>query len=48
VSSREPALEDFLGRSLFVREHRALRLTIAGERYAKHVQWLLANCSEAT
>jgi DNA-binding transcriptional LysR family regulator len=31
-----------------VREHRALRLTIAGEGYAKHVQWLLATCSEAT
>ena len=31
-----------------MREHRALRLTIAGEGYAKHVQWLLATCSEAT
>ena len=48
VSRQIAQLEDFLGRSLFVREHRALRLTIAGERYAKHVQWLLANCSEAT
>jgi DNA-binding transcriptional LysR family regulator len=48
VSRQIQQLEDFLGRSLFVREHRALRLTIAGEGYAKHVQWLLTNCSEAT
>ncbi|MFM0505311.1 LysR substrate-binding domain-containing protein [Paraburkholderia caffeinilytica] len=48
ISRQIAQLEDFLGRALFVREHRALRLTIAGERYAKHVQWLLANCSEAT
>jgi len=48
ISRQIAQLEDFLGRSLFVREHRSLRLTIAGERYAKHVQWLLANCSEAT
>lgn len=48
VSRQIAQLEDFLGRSLFVREHRALRLTIAGEGYAKHVQWLLATCSEAT
>ena len=48
ISRQIAQLEDFLGRSLFVREHRALRLTIAGERYAKHVQLLLANCSEAT
>jgi DNA-binding transcriptional LysR family regulator len=48
ISRQIAQLEDFLGRSLFVREHRSLRLTIAGERYAKHVQWLLNNCSEAT
>ncbi|WP_086380325.1 LysR substrate-binding domain-containing protein [Caballeronia sordidicola] len=48
ISRQIAQLEEFLGRSLFVREHRALRLTIAGDRYAKHVQWLLANCSEAT
>jgi DNA-binding transcriptional LysR family regulator len=48
ISRQIAQLEDFLGRSLFVREHRSLRLTIAGERYAKHVQWLLTHCSEAT
>lgn len=48
ISRQIAQLEAFLGRSLFVREHRALRLTIAGERYAKQVQWLLANCAEAT
>ncbi|MFM0594835.1 MULTISPECIES: LysR substrate-binding domain-containing protein [Paraburkholderia] len=48
ISRQIAQLEDFLGRSLFVREHRALRLTIAGEGYAKQVQWLLASCSEAT
>lgn len=48
ISRQIAQLEDFLGRSLFVREHRALRLTIAGERYATQVQWLLANCAEAT
>jgi DNA-binding transcriptional LysR family regulator len=48
ISRQIAQLEDFLGRSLFVREHRSLRLTIAGESYAKHVQWLLTNCSEAT
>jgi DNA-binding transcriptional LysR family regulator len=48
ISRQIAQLEDFLGRSLFVREHRSLRLTIAGEPYAKHVQWLLNNCSEAT
>jgi DNA-binding transcriptional LysR family regulator len=48
ISRQIAQLEEFLGRSLFVREHRALRLTIAGEGYAKHVQWLLTNCSEAT
>jgi DNA-binding transcriptional LysR family regulator len=48
ISRQIAQLEEFLGRSLFVREHRALRLTIAGDHYAKHVQWLLANCSEAT
>lgn len=48
ISRQIAQLEDFLGRALFVREHRALRLTIAGERYAKQVQLLLANCAEAT
>ena len=48
ISRQIQQLEEFLGRSLFVREHRSLRLTIAGESYAGHVQWLLANCAEAT
>jgi len=48
ISRQIAQLEDFLGRPLFVREHRSLRLTIAGEAYAQHVQALLSNCSEAT
>jgi DNA-binding transcriptional LysR family regulator len=48
ISRQIQQLEEFLGRSLFVREHRSLRLTIAGERYAVDVQRLLANCAEST
>lgn len=48
VSRQIQQLEEFLGRSLFVREHRALRLTIAGEHYAAQVQRLLTQCAEAT
>ncbi|WP_321814806.1 MULTISPECIES: LysR substrate-binding domain-containing protein [unclassified Paraburkholderia] len=48
ISRQIQQLEEFLGRSLFVREHRALRLTIAGEHYAAQVQRLLTQCAEAT
>ncbi|SAK75725.1 LysR substrate-binding domain-containing protein [Caballeronia ptereochthonis] len=48
ISRQIQQLEEFLGRSLFVREHRSLRLTIAGERYASQVQSILSHCAEAT
>ena len=48
VSRQIQQLEEFLGRSLFVREHRSLRLTIAGEQYAAQVHHLLTQCAEAT
>jgi len=48
ISRQIQQLEAFLGRSLFVREHRALRLTLAGEQYASQVQTILAHCAEAT
>lgn len=48
ISRQIQQLEEFLGRSLFVREHRTLRLTIAGEQYAAQVQRLLTQCAEAT
>ncbi|MEM5399885.1 MULTISPECIES: LysR substrate-binding domain-containing protein [Paraburkholderia] len=48
ISRQIQQLEEFLGRSLFVREHRSLRLTIAGEQYAAQVQRLLTQCAEAT
>jgi DNA-binding transcriptional LysR family regulator len=48
ISKQISQLEEFLGRSLFVREHRSLRLTVAGEKYAVHVRSLLADCAEAT
>ncbi|QGZ64995.1 LysR substrate-binding domain-containing protein [Paraburkholderia acidisoli] len=48
ISRQIHQLEAFLGRSLFVREHRALRLTIAGEQYAAQVHRLLTQCAEAT
>jgi DNA-binding transcriptional LysR family regulator len=48
ISRQIQQLEAFLGRSLFVREHRSLRLTIAGEQYAAQVHRLLTQCAEAT
>lgn len=48
ISRQIQQLEEFLGRSLFVREHRSLRLTIAGEQYAAQVHHLLTQCAEAT
>ncbi|NLP62880.1 LysR substrate-binding domain-containing protein [Paraburkholderia sacchari] len=48
ISRQIQQLEEFLGRSLFVREHRSLRLTIAGEQYAAQIQRLLAQCADAT
>ncbi|MGC7556589.1 LysR substrate-binding domain-containing protein, partial [Pandoraea pneumonica] len=35
-------------RALFTREHRTLRLTVAGQRYAEQIQRLLGECAEAT
>ena len=48
ISRQIQQLEEFLGRSLFVREHRSLRLTIAGEQYAAQVHHLLTQCAQAT
>lgn len=48
ISRQIQQLEEFLGRSLFVREHRSLRLTVAGEQYAAQVHRLLTECAEAT
>jgi DNA-binding transcriptional LysR family regulator len=48
ISRQIQQLEEFLGRSLFVREHRSLRLTMAGEQYASQVHRLLTQCAEAT
>lgn len=48
VSRQIAQLEGFLGRALFAREHRVLRLTVAGQRYAEQIQRLLTECSEAT
>ena len=41
-------LERFLGKKLFIREPRALRLTVSGQNYAEEVQRLLVTCAEAT
>ncbi|AIO68220.1 LysR substrate-binding domain-containing protein [Burkholderia oklahomensis] len=48
ISRQIGQLEEFLGRALFLREPRALRLTVAGERYAERIRALLEECSEAT
>ena len=48
VSRQIVHLEQFLGRSLFVRKPRQLVLTRAGENYARHVRELLEECVHAT
>lgn len=48
VSRQIAQLESFLGRALFARAPHALRLTEAGERYARQVHALLTQCAEAT
>lgn len=48
ISRQVQQLEGYLGRPLFVREHRSLRLTPLGERYAIEVRRLLGQCAEAT
>ncbi|TLP77668.1 LysR family transcriptional regulator [Pseudomonas nitroreducens] len=48
ISRQVQQLEGYLGRPLFIREHRSLRLTPMGERYAIEVRRLLALCAEAT
>ncbi|ESJ25076.1 LysR family transcriptional regulator [Cupriavidus sp. HPC(L)] len=48
ISRQVAQLEQFLGKKLFVREPRALRLTVSGQRYAEVVQRLLVGCAEAT
>ncbi len=48
ISRQVAQLERFLGKKLFIREPRALRLTVSGQAYAEEVQRLLAACAEAT
>ncbi|WP_288392528.1 LysR substrate-binding domain-containing protein [uncultured Herbaspirillum sp.] len=48
ISRQIAQLERFLGKKLFLREPRALRLTVSGQRYAALVQRLLVDCAEAT
>jgi len=48
VSRQIVQLEQFLGRSLFIREHRRLKLTVTGRQYGEHVQELLKECSQVT
>lgn len=48
ISRQVAQLERFLGKKLFFREPRALRLTVSGQQYAEQVQRLLVRCAEAT
>ncbi|GAB7541791.1 LysR substrate-binding domain-containing protein [Cupriavidus sp. 8B] len=48
ISRQVAQLEHFLGKKLFIREPRALRLTVSGQAYAEEVQRLLSACAEAT
>ncbi|MGO4302398.1 MULTISPECIES: LysR substrate-binding domain-containing protein [unclassified Cupriavidus] len=48
ISRQVAQLERFLGKKLFIREPRALRLTVSGQEYAEQVQRLLVGCAEAT
>ena len=48
ISRQIAQLERFLGKKLFLREPRSLRLTVAGQRYAEEVQRLLIGCAEVT
>jgi len=48
ISRQIAQLERFLGKKLFIREPRSLRLTVAGQRYAEEVQRLLVGCAEVT
>lgn len=48
VSRQVRALEEYLGVRLFTREHRAIRLTSAGELYLKELTTHLAGIRNAT
>jgi DNA-binding transcriptional LysR family regulator len=48
ISRQITQLEGFLGRALFIREHRSIRLTIAGEQYASGVRFVLEQCAQTT
>jgi len=48
VSRQISQLEKFLGRKLFVREHRTLRLTVVGQRYGEQINCLLSDCAGYT
>ncbi|MDY7577210.1 LysR substrate-binding domain-containing protein [Herbaspirillum sp. RTI4] len=48
ISRQVAQLERFLGKKLFLRERRTLRLTVSGQIYAEQVQRLLVSCAEST
>lgn len=48
VSRQIRALEEMLGAELFVRERQTVRLTLAGEAYAKEIRGALTRISTAT
>jgi DNA-binding transcriptional LysR family regulator len=48
VSRQIRALEELLGAELFVRERQTVRLTLAGEAYAKEIRGALTRISTAT
>ncbi|GIU22939.1 LysR family transcriptional regulator [Shewanella colwelliana] len=48
VSKQIKALESYLGTSLFVRQHRQLALTEAGQRYLLHISTALHTIDQAT
>ena len=48
VSRQISHLEEYLGRALFIREPRSLRLTPSAEQYAESIKRFLENCAEAT
>ncbi|WP_323118121.1 LysR substrate-binding domain-containing protein [Burkholderia alba] len=48
VSKQVVKLERFLGTTLFIRDAKTLRLTIAGQKYAQRTHELLIDCAEYT
>jgi LysR family glycine cleavage system transcriptional activator len=48
VSRQIRALEELLGSDLFLREHQTIRLTLAGETYAREIREALRRIYSAT